>query len=220
MRKNFFRKICLIFFSSAFFISSASAAGLSKFPQQIKKQCRGGKAKLYDECSDQTKIFTKALKRARSEGKTLLVSYGAEWCIWCHVFDAHIEGGKSKFRYVFASPDAPEKKYQETLYEKEKHDVTAQAKALANYVSSNFVIAHIENYYSPNGHAVLENTGAGAHFQGGIPFIFVVNRNGKYAGRLNSDRVETRRDFFDWYRGYDRKKLMSELARLKTSARK
>jgi len=37
--------------------------------------------------ADQLAIFNEAFERAQAEGKILFVNYGAEWCVWCHVFD-------------------------------------------------------------------------------------------------------------------------------------
>ncbi|NNE23548.1 MAG: hypothetical protein HKN11_13145 [Rhizobiales bacterium] len=58
---------------------SANAAGIAKLPTHFDKNCRRGRAKLYDECGDQRVLFASALKRASKEGKVLLVSFGAEW---------------------------------------------------------------------------------------------------------------------------------------------
>jgi hypothetical protein len=48
------------------------------FPEDIDPQCRGGKARMFDECGDQSALFTAALERSKREGKVLLVEYGAE----------------------------------------------------------------------------------------------------------------------------------------------
>jgi hypothetical protein len=101
------------------FNSPASAEPLIKYPDTPVRSCRRGRAKLYDECSNQERLFAAALARANAEGKTLLVFYGAEWCIWCHVFDAYINGEKSRFNYKFVSPDAPNMFRRATLCERE-----------------------------------------------------------------------------------------------------
>jgi hypothetical protein len=94
--------------------------------------------------------------------------------------------------------------------------VTADAAALSGYVGRSFVIAHIDGQYA-NGRAVLERTGAAAFSSGGIPFIFTVDRQGRYAADLD-DSVEIRRDTADWYRGYDRRKLLTQLQRMYAAA--
>ena len=46
---------------------------LIHYPEKIDKDCNKGRARLYDQCGSQTKLFAKALERANEEGKTLLV---------------------------------------------------------------------------------------------------------------------------------------------------
>src|SRR5215467_14534017 len=65
---------------------------ITTVPAELDRACRRGRAKLYDECSDQLSLFETATTRAVAEGKVPLVSYGAEWCIWCHVFERYIHG--------------------------------------------------------------------------------------------------------------------------------
>ncbi len=208
----------LVLFLFALTSCGASAGEIIKFPRQIDKGCRDGRAKLYDECSDQVALFKSALTFADENGKVLLVSYGAEWCIWCHVFDAYIEGGKSKFRYTYGSPRAPDERYRATIYEREKEDVTEAAESLRRFVAESFVIVHVENYHSPNGYSVLEVSGADQHYDKYIPYVFSVDSQGAYAGHFVSERAKTRRDTDDWYRGYNRQQLTQELDRLKTLA--
>ena len=192
--------------------------GIVTIPEKLDSACRLGRAKLYDECTDQLAVFETARMRAAAENKVLLVSYGAEWCIWCHVFDKYIHGEKSRFEYAFGSPGAPEARKTATLFEREREDVTADATALNKYVGNSFVIAHIDAQYAPNSLAVLQKTGAASHAGGFIPFIFVVDRDGRYAGHINHDLVEVRRDTNDPYRGYDRRKLLTELQRVHAAA--
>ena len=198
---------------------AATSNELISFPAETDQKCRTGRAKIYDECTDQIALFKTALSRANSEGKTLLVSYGAEWCIWCHVFEAYIEGGKTRFDYGYATPDAPDKIYHSTLFEREANDVSEMAAKLQAYVASHFVIVNIDSRFAPNGTAVLDITDAYSQYNGGLPYIFTVDKTGEFAASLNPDRVESRRDTEDWYRGYDRTKLLLELQRLETSAK-
>ena len=191
---------------------------ITTIPAELDRGCRRGRAKLYDECSDQLSLFETATTRAAAEGKVPLVSYGAEWCIWCHVFERYIHGGTTRFEYTYGSPDAPEARQTSTIYERAKQDVTAEAAALSSYVGSSFVVVHIDVQYAPNGRAVMERTGAAEFENGGIPFIFTVDREGRYAAHLDHDTVELRRDTNDWYRGYDRRRLLAELQRLHAAA--
>lgn len=198
---------------------AAASSELISFPAEPGQKCRTGRAKIYDECTDQITLFNTALSRANLEGKTLLVSYGAEWCIWCHVFEAYIKGEKTEFNYGYATPDAPDEIYHATLFERETSDVSAMATKLQTYVANHFVIVNIDSRFAPNGAAVLDITDANSQYNGGLPYIFSVDTAGKIATHIYHDRVENRRDTEDWYRGYDRSKLLLELQRLETSAK-
>ena len=189
-------------------------------PETIDKGCRNGRAKLYDECGDQIALFEAARKRAAEENRILLVSYGAEWCIWCHVFKAYVRGEKDKFTYTYGSPQEVEKRYTATMLERAKSDATADAAALRKLAAESFVVVHIDHQYGPNGRAVLRQAGALAHDTGGLPFIFAVDATGRFAALFDHDRVELRRDTADWYRGYDRVRLMAMLMEMQKAARK
>ncbi len=197
-----------------------SNAKITSIPATLDKACRRGRATLYDECSDQRTLFAAAMKQAAAENKVLLVSYGAEWCIWCHVFEKYIHGERTRFEYTYGSASAPDARRTATLFEREPEDVAAEAAALNAYVASSFVVLHIDGQYAPNSDAVMEETGADEFMGDGIPFIFTVDREGRYAGHLDHDLVERRRDTDDWYRGYDRRKLMAELQRMHAAASK
>jgi hypothetical protein len=189
------------------------------FPAAIDPQCRDGKARIYDECGDQSALFGTALAQAKTEGKVLLVSFGSEWCIWCHVFEAHVNGQHHRFRYTYGAPDEPEARYTHTFVEGAAADAAA-ATALRDFVAANFVIVHIDAEYAPNGWAVLDTTGAREHYPGGIPFVFTVDESGRFAAMFNHDAAEVRRESEkDWYRGYDRDAMTRQLAGMRDAAR-
>ena len=189
------------------------------FPERIDTGCRDGKAKMFDQCGDQAELFSTALGRAKAESKVLLVEFGAEWCIWCHVFDAHVNGERDRFQYTYGSPDEPEARYTETFEEGAGTDAN-EANSLRDFVAATFVVVHIDAEFAPNGFGVLESTGAAAHYASSIPFVFTVDEHGRFAGKFNHDAVEKRRDTpTDWYRGYDRKGLMAQLTAMRDAAR-
>src|SRR5262245_17695652 len=78
-------------------VSSSEALPVSSFPTRLDPSCGGRPARTYDECGSQIYIFHGALEEARATGKTLIVSCGAEWCVWCHVFDSHVHGEAGRF---------------------------------------------------------------------------------------------------------------------------
>src|SRR5215467_8333969 len=197
---------------------SVAGSRITTIPAKPDGACRLGRATLYDECSDQLMVFETAMERAAAENKVLLVSYGAEWCIWCHVFAKYIQGETTRFEYTYGRPDTPEVRQTSTIFEREKRDVKADAAELNAYVARSFVVVHIEGQYAPNGAAVTEKTGAAPFMSNAIPFIFAVDRRGQYATHFKSEPVEIRRDTDDWYRGYDRRKLLAELQRMHDTA--
>ena len=203
---------------------SSRAGGISgqliHYPETLSKSCRNGRARIYDECSDQLRLFAEASTRANAEHKVLLAVYGSEWCIWCHAFDAYVRGGKDTFTYTYGSPQEPDARHTSTLYERAPSDVSTEADALGRFVADNFVILHVESDHAPNGASVLEQTGAAAHHISGIPFVFTVSADGKFAAAMDDTVVEIRRNGDDWYRGYDRGKLIAQLSSMRDAARR
>ena len=190
------------------------------FPERIDPACRDGKATLFDECSDQIELFKAALARANREQKVLLVEFGAEWCIWCHVFETHVNGDHTSFEYTYGAPDEPDKRYTTTFQEGRDSDAAIAAE-LREFVAANFVIAHVDCDHAPNGYEVLDLVEAAERNPKGIPYIFSVDANGRFARQFDHDAVEKRRDAGnDWYRGYDRRGLMQQLAGMRDAARK
>jgi hypothetical protein len=188
------------------------------YPEKLDPACRDGSARIFDECGDQLGLLEQARARAKSENKVLLVEVGAEWCIWCHVFDAHINGEVDRFRYTYGSPDEPEARYTTTFEEGAWADAEA-ARQLRAFVAENFVVVHIDIENAPNGSAVLDATASRDHFPGGIPFVFTVDESGQFANRFKHDPAERRRDeTLDWYRGYDRRNMLAQLAAMRESA--
>ena len=194
----------------------AAAGGPANFPATLDSDCRDGRAKLFDECGDQFTHLDAGLRHAQETGKTLLVSYGAEWCIWCHVLHKYLAGEHGRFDYDFVLDDGYH--LRTPLFERAGTDPAAGADALAHFASENFVLVHVENRFAPNGAAVLDRLGASEHFGGGLPFTFTVV-DGHYGQTLHSSEFETRRDTDDWFRGYDRAALLAALRELRASSR-
>lgn len=148
----------------------------------------------------------------RATGKTVIVNYGAEWCIWCHVLDSHLRGVTGRFTYPVDGTDV-------TLTERSGRDVLADARALNAFASTHLILVHIEAESAPDGDQVLARTGAGRHFDNSFPFVFSLTPDGEFAAAFNYAPVERRRDTArDWYRGYDRRGLLAELQRMRRAA--
>lgn len=186
---------------------------VATFPERIDPSCGNGRARIYDECGDQRAVYAAALESAKADQKVVLVSYGAEWCIWCHVFAQYVAGRFDAFEYEL--PD-------ETRSMRERRTETTEQEAadLNRFVSDTFVIAHIESDYAPGGWEVLEATGASEYLDNWIPFIFTVGSDGKIAAPLDHERVELSAiPFLSNYRGYSRVRLLAHLREMAESAR-
>ena len=190
----------------------AQADEITDFPTRISESCRFGRAQLYDECGSQTEILARAAAAAKAEDKTVLVVYGAEWCIWCHVLSAHFDGQTGAFRYRFGEETA-------TLFEGIADREGAEA--LNAYVAQTFVVAHIEDRYSPDGPDLINRLGAPSPNVTDLPLIFTV-RDGQMAAWLDSDShmgLYKRREGLLWYRGYHRGVLMDALKHLEEATK-
>ena len=86
-------KVTFVLGLAAALISSIAAPAhargdglVTSYPKSLDKSCRDGRAKTYDQCGDQFAMYQAAFDDAQAQDKVLLVSLGAEWCVWCHVF--------------------------------------------------------------------------------------------------------------------------------------
>jgi Thioredoxin-like len=178
------------------------------FPKTVPARCdkRPDKKQiLFDLCRDQLEILAEAKKAAAASGKTVIIAYGADWCIWCHVFEAHILGGYGSFDYqTVDEPWSMDEKGKATK-------IAPEAAALNAFVSTHFVIVNISNEAGLSGQAVLRETAAEEKFNGGLPFVYAIDRNGRFGKAVNTSDAEIRRDGDDPYRGYDRAKLLKLL---------
>lgn len=189
---------------------------ISHFPETLREDCRDGKAKLYDECGDQVEILTRAITAAKAQNKRVLIIYGGEWCIWCHVLDKYLQGQVAHFDYHWREKSGGEVYHwpmQEAIHASE----AADAMALNHYIAKHFVLAHIEGDMS-NGAEALAMTGLNPKDAYYYPFVLVLDREGRYAGHLppasSVDNMEVRSSGGQEYRGYDRKILLRELQAL------
>jgi hypothetical protein len=182
------------------------------FPKSISTDCFGGRAVSYDECGFQRDLFDRALRAANRADKRLLIVYGAEWCIWCHVFKEHIKGNSGEFHYKLEGRDGYRMDEVATAQD------IKMATTLSTFTADTFVVVNIEGQHSFDGYNVLDYTGASEHIGQVIPYIFTVDRNGSFmadmASTVENKALEKRREGIDWYRGYNRTELMNELVEL------
>lgn len=147
-----------------------AAGAITAIPADPQAICPMERARLYANCADQRTLFVEGLTHARAEGKVLLVSYGAEWCIWCHVIDAELSG-------LLPGDATPAE--------------AATAEALADFAAGNFVVVHIDADALTGAEEVLAATGAAPHYPGAIPFLFTVDDNGRFVAEFSTEAAQT-----------------------------
>lgn len=187
-------------------------SNITRFPKYLDRNCRSGTSRIFDECGSQVAIYESALAEANKVGKTLLISYGAEWCIWCHVFDAYITGKSGQFDYRYD-------KHLVAIHESEDSSTAIESTILNRFVKDSFVLANIEANYARDGGEVLRRSDALQHFTGALPFIYTTNSQGRWAASFDYHKAETRRDGPNWFRGYDRRNLLAELQAMRSAAK-
>ncbi len=212
---------------SLFFMMGSAVAGnpsiyfeVQSYPERIDSNCRDGIAKLYDECSDQSTLLNRAIDQGRKTGKTVLVVYGAEYCLWCHVFDKYVKGHSREFTYEWQYHDGNDKQW--AMKETENVNANAEAKALNEFVAKNFIVVHIESYLAPNGAEAALETGFDADAFPFVPIVFSLKDTGKYAAHMLPYHaiagLEVKTDGGQAYRGFDRTILTAELSKLLSAA--
>ncbi len=200
------------------FQGSAAELTLKSFPEVIERACRGGSAKIYDECGDQFSLYKTALAEANRSGRTLLVSYGAEWCIWCHVFHDYVTGVSGSFTHTFSDQNDVTRDTA-TMFEAPSPNANAEAETLASFVARTFVLVHLEMRYASGADDAIASTGFDPYDVTWLPFIFTVTPDGRFGAVLNHETVESRREGVFWFRGYHRTALIRELERLRDAAK-
>ena len=154
---------------------------VESYPKSLDVQCRDGSAKLYDECGSQVEILKMAVGKAAETDKTVLVVYGAEWCVWCFVFDDYIKG---KYRASYYEWEHDEKLEKWVMNEKPNDGAQHSAEHLKRFVAENFVIAHIEGDHSSDGAEAINALGVDESKIDFYPFIVSLSKTGSYASHM------------------------------------
>lgn len=182
----------------------------TQLPLNPSATCRGQESLLFDECSSQRELFEDAKELAADQGKQLIVVYGAEICVWCHVFAAFVQGGSGRFEYQIRAR-------QEVFVEQAPASQTPP-EALERYIARNIVLFYMEGRHAGDGYAVLEEIGAEPHFDGILPFVFSLNDEDNYSTSMSTlvdrEALYVRRSEPDKYYGFNREILLSELRRI------
>jgi hypothetical protein len=190
------------------------ARSINTLPSRADGSCMDVPAKLYDACAPQTGILDEAITRAAESGKAVVVVYGAEWCVWCHIFYHHVDGNFGTFNYNL---EGDKLDMAESLLDVSREDVLA----LNHFAADNLVLAYL-SADGPDGADVLDQTGVADSFRNELPFIFSVDSRGRGARILDHGAVAFTIDgglFGPEYSGYDRKRLLGELDAMARLAR-
>jgi len=194
---------------------------VESFPKTLDSDCRGGSAKLYDECGSQVDIIDATVAKAAATGKTALVVYGAEWCVWCFVFDGYIKGN---YRATYYQWEHDSKLDKWVMSEKSNEDAQPDAERLNRYVADNFVVAHIEGDHAPDGADAINGLGLNAEEIDFYPFVAALAKTGTYSGHMFGYEVmqesDKRKDSNgSSLKSFDRIKLLNRLQTLRDAAK-
>ncbi len=225
-RKSKIRYTLLMLVAGGFIVLCCAALAnetpypVESYPKTLSSACREGDARVYDECGLQIDIVKAAQSLALETGKTTLVVYGAEWCVWCHIFDDFAKGHYAPEYFKWARDEDTDKWLMQPF---ENVGVKEQAAKLNQFVSENFVIAHIEGDHSPDGPATISALGFDENDVKFYPFIFSLNSQGKYVDHMLAYKAMTHDDTRKNEEGkplneFDRSVLLTQLKTLKALA--
>lgn len=147
--------------------------GLRAYPHAAAL-CGGQPIAKFAKCVPQVDILNAALAEARRQDKALLIEVGADWCASCLVFDRYFNG----WFVEGAEPRAA--------------GTSADARALANYMAANFVIARLDTDRADTA-AALQTLGLRKDISRGVPAFYVVYAGKGRQAHLLDSAVQTSR---------------------------
>ncbi len=167
--------------------------GLVSYPNVAKLCPKQPAGSLFANCLPQAEIFERARDHAAAEKKLLLVDYGADSCIWCAVIDQYFDGNIGV-----------------------QHEQIDQldfgfSRLLAQTMSRNFILVHINSKQEAEAREVMAGIGAEAVVGEPIPVFIAVDPASGATERAYLENAENPVE--GKYHGYDRTKLSIELRR-------
>ncbi|MBS0295863.1 MAG: thioredoxin family protein [Proteobacteria bacterium] len=161
--------------------------GLVTFPDAAQA-CGDDESHHYVTCRTQTEVLQAAMVRARREHKQVLVSVGADWCIWCYVSALYFNGWSDTRREPAAAGDRDD------------------AIALADYMAPRFVVVNL-NAEAPDLAPALEAAHIDQEQVRGYPSFFLLDAAGARFVDLDRASLPKAGDF----RGYSRRGMLALL---------
>ncbi len=167
--------------------------GLVSYPNVALLCPKQQAGSLFATCLPQAEVFQRARDHAAAENKLLLVDYGADSCIWCGVIDQYFDGNIG------------------IQHEKIEHLDFGFSRMLAQTMSKNFILVHINSEVEAEAREVMAGIGAEAVVGGPIPAFIALDPASGATERAYLEKAENPVD--GEYHGYNRTKLVTELRR-------
>ncbi len=174
--------------------------GLVSYPNVALLCPKQQPGSLFATCLPQATIFEKARAHAAAENKLLLVDYGADSCIWCGVIDRYFDGDIG------------------VQHEQIDHLDFGFSRMLAQTMTKNFVLVHINSEVNAEARGVMAGIGAEAVVGGPIPAFIALDPASGATERAYLEKAENPVE--GEYHGYNRTKLVIELRRAANALRK
>jgi hypothetical protein len=161
--------------------------GLVSFADAVRL-CGADEGVRFVKCRPQKAILQAAIRRAAREHKRVLVSAGADWCVWCKVIDMYFNG------------------WSDARLEPAAAGSRQDALALARYVAQTFVVVEIDAE-APDALKTLRSVGIGVEHLEEIPAVFVLTPHGARFVDMQMAELPKQGDF----RGYRRPAILNLL---------
>jgi len=174
--------------------------GLVSYPNVALLCPKQPAGSLFAACLPQDEIFRRARDHAAAENKLLLVDYGADSCIWCGVIDQYFDGNIG------------------IQHEQIDHLDFGFSRLLAQTISKNFILVHINSEVEAEARQVMTGIGAEAVVGGPIPAFIALDPPTGATERAYLENAENPVE--GEYHGYNRTKLAAELRRTVRELRK
>ena len=168
-------------------VARSGPDGLVTYPDAAAT-CGSRPDQQFVQCVSQTSVLAAAARRARTDHKALLVSVGADWCIWCHVIARYFDG------------------WTDDRIEPPAAGTRADALDLAAFMRDSFVVVEL-NTEAPDISDALAAIRVDPRTINGLPSFYILKSSGPRFVDMERAELPKRGDF----RGYNRKAVLGLL---------